>query len=60
MMQGGFIFLANYEFFKLLRSYSYCPHYENTLIQIYWKFYSQKKENFQIKILIFFIFLLKT
>ena len=29
-------------------------------IQIYWKFYNQKEENFQIKILIFFIFLLKT
>ena len=26
-------------------------HYENTPIQIYWKFYHQKKnENFQIKI----------
>ena len=28
-------------------------------IQIYWKFYNQKIENFQIKILIFFLFLLK-
>ena len=35
-------------------------HYENTPIQIYWKFYNQNRENFQIKILIFFIFLLKT
>ena len=36
-------------------------HYDNTPIQMYWKFYNQKKkENFQIKILIFFIFLLKT
>ena len=36
-------------------------HYENMPIQIYWKFYNQKEENFQIKILIFFyIFLLKT
>ena len=35
-------------------------HYENTPIQIYCKFYNQKNENFQIKILIFFIFLLKT
>ena len=26
------------------------PHYENTPIQIYWKFYFQKTENFQIKI----------
>ena len=24
-------------------------HYENTSIQIHWKFYNQKKENFQIK-----------
>ena len=24
-------------------------HYENTPIQIYWKFYYQNKENFQIK-----------
>ena len=24
-------------------------HYENTPIQIYWKFYHQKNENFQIK-----------
>ena len=24
-------------------------HYENTPIQIYWKFYNQKRENFQIK-----------
>ena len=35
-------------------------HYENTPIQIYGKFYHQKNENFQIKILIFFTFLLKT
>ena len=36
-------------------------HYENMPIQIYWKFYNQKKkETFQIKILIFFKFLLKT
>ena len=34
-------------------------HYENTPIQIYWKFYHKNNENFQIKILIFFIFLLK-
>ena len=25
------------------------PHYENTLIQIYWKFLPPKTENFQIK-----------
>ena len=24
-------------------------HYESTPIQIYWKFFNQKKENFQIK-----------
>ena len=36
-------------------------HYENKPIQIYWKFYHQKNENFRIKIPIFvFIFLLKT
>ena len=34
-------------------------HYENKPIQVYWKFYTQKIENFQIKILIFFLFLLK-
>ena len=35
-------------------------HYEYTSIQIYWKFHHQKIESFQTKILIFFIFLLKT
>ena len=35
-------------------------HYENTPIQIYRKIHLQKIENFQIKTLIFFIFLLKT
>ena len=35
-------------------------HYENTPFQIYWNFQHQKTESFQIKILIFFIFLLKT
>ena len=34
-------------------------HYENKPIQVYWKFYNQKIENFQIKILIFLLFLLK-
>ena len=35
-------------------------HYENTPFEIYRKFYHpQKNENFQIKIWIFFIFLLK-
>ena len=35
-------------------------HYENMPIQIYRKFHLQKTENFQIRKLIFFIFLLKT
>ena len=35
-------------------------HYENTPIQIHWNFYHQKFAIFRIKILIFFIFLLKT
>ena len=35
-------------------------HYENKPIQIYWKFYHQKKKKFQIEILIFIKFLLKT
>ena len=35
-------------------------HYENTPIQIYWKFYNEKRKKFRWKILIFFIFLLKT
>ena len=35
-------------------------HYENMPIQIYWKFYHQKMKVFRWKILIFFIFLLKT
>ena len=35
--------------------------YKNTAIQIYWKFYIQKKENFQTKKNpVFYIFLLKT
>ena len=40
--------------------YEEMPHYENIPIQIYWKFYHQKMKNFRYKILIFFIFLLKT
>ena len=35
-------------------------HSENTPIQIYWKFHLQKLKKFQIKILVFFIILLKT
>ena len=34
-------------------------HYENTPIQMYWKFYHQKMKIFRWKILIFFTFLLK-
>ena len=33
----------------VLLRHMYVLHYENTPIQIYWKFYNQKKENFQIK-----------
>ena len=51
------LILSSYENMVLLKS---DLHYENIPIQIYWKFYNQKRENFQIKILIFFIFLLKT
>ena len=35
-------------------------HYEDIPIQIYWKFYHQKMKKNQIKILIIFMFLLKT
>ena len=35
-------------------------HYENTPIQIYRKFHLQNTEYFEIIILIFFVFLLKT
>ena len=38
----------------------YPIHYENTPIKIYRQFFFQKNENFQIKNLIFFLFLLKT
>ena len=44
---------------RSLRQY-FAKHYENTPIQIYWKFYHQKMAIFQIKKLIFYIFLLKT
>ena len=39
---------------------SWNSHYENTTIQICRKFHLQETENIYIKILIFFIFLLKT
>ena len=49
-----------YNYLKLL-SFFQSHHYENTPIQIYWKFYHQKMAIFQIKKSdIFFIFLLKT
>ena len=35
-------------------------HYNNMPIQIYWKFYHQKNENFPIKNSDIFFFLLKT
>ena len=35
-------------------------HYENMPVQIYWKFYHQKKENFPIKNSDISLFLLKT
>ena len=38
--------LSSYENMVLLKS---DLHYENMPIQIYWKFYNQKLENFQIK-----------
>ena len=41
----------------MLNSHGGEGHYKHKPIQTYWKFYRQKK-NFQIKILIFFIFLL--
>ena len=44
---------------SILVDYRSC-HYENKPIQIYAKFNQQKNDNFQIKILILFIFLLKT
>ena len=43
---------------RTLRVYN-TLHYENTPIQIYWKFHHKKNESFQVNILIFFIFLLK-
>ena len=35
--------------FRLFENVDTQLHYENTPIQIYWKFYLQKTENFQIK-----------
>ena len=55
-----FLNIAEHEYLSA-NKYENANHYENMPIQIYCKFYHQKKnENFQIKILIFFIFLLKT
>ena len=39
---------------------TWLKYYENMPIQIYFKFYHLKIESFVIKILIFFIYLLKT
>ena len=50
-------FIIPIVYFRILAGKSL--HYENMPIQIYWKFYHQKNENFQINILIFFLFLLK-
>ena len=55
-----FVFLiCVYQFFMIVRKNDFSmwtsdslqrqPHYENTPIQIYWKFYNPKRENFQIK-----------
>ena len=45
---------------KLHLTFGQTEHYENMPIQIYWKFHHQKMKIFRYKILIFFIFLLKT
>ena len=42
------------------QSKSVGTHYENRPIQIYWEFYHQKMKTFGWKILVVFIFLLKT
>ena len=41
------------------QGFRYPPHYENTPMQIYWEVYNPKKENIQIKNLIFFKCVLK-
>ena len=42
MAMGRYIMVDVCEVFTGLEAL----HYENTLIQIYWKFYNQKKEKF--------------
>ena len=59
-MSHSMILLIPYINSLSLSSIKKMSHYENMPIQIYWKSYHQKNEYFQIKILIFFIFLLKT
>ena len=50
----------NWPFSKVCPCFVDIFHSENTAIQIYWKFYNQTRKCFRLKILIFFIFLLKT
>ena len=52
--------MKNSTSYKIIKSTTVPTHYENTPIQIYRKFHLQKLNIFQIKTLIFFIFLLKT
>ena len=46
--------------FTYIRSCILLAHYENTPIQIYWKFHHQKLKVFRSKFWYFFIFLLKS
>ena len=55
-----FLFFAKKTEFDISCKLSPTEHYENTPIQIYWKFYHQKMKIFRSNFLIFFIFLLKT
>ena len=40
---------ADNNVFGIMTKCAISTHYENTPIQLYWKFYNQKRENFQIK-----------
>ena len=51
-----FDFIKEYMLYTML----VIANYENTPIQIYWEFYHTKMKIFRWKILIFFLFLLKT
>ena len=42
-------YLSGYPSSGTIISYTAVLHYENMPIQVYWKFYRQKKENIQIK-----------